>query len=209
MPSINMIAARRAEKRRTEKLTQRLIYGIVAEFGVFLIVSSCLAVRLVTTKSQSQHLDIRLQKLSPRVREIENLKNSASSLAPQITALSDAKYQIDSWRKALYDISMSLPKDMWLTSMISSGDFSTAQTASNSNGASADDQSPVLTLSGMAGSQFSVGAAMLQMDSRTSISKVTLADMSESSGSLSRSVTCHLVVSLKANKAQDVGGKGG
>jgi Tfp pilus assembly protein PilN len=183
-----------------ERITQRLVYGIVAEFAVFVIVSSGCAARLVASRSQEAALDGQIHKLAPKVGQITRLQNSTLALAPKISALSDAQSQTNSWRNSIIDITYSLPQDMWITSITSSGTFAQA-------GASSDtDTAAHFTISGSAGSEFSVGQAMLMMNAKPSIAAVTLGDVSHSVAAHGGGVSCQLVAKLKLSSVASVGG---
>ena len=56
MPSINMIAARRAEKRRQEQNIRKLAYGILAEVGVVVVAAGVLGTAFVRLNDRSADL---------------------------------------------------------------------------------------------------------------------------------------------------------
>ena len=50
MPSINMIALRREEKRRQEQNARKLLYAIAGEVGLVVVVACVLTARIVVTQ---------------------------------------------------------------------------------------------------------------------------------------------------------------
>ena len=163
MPSINMIASRRAEKRRVEANTQKLVYGILAEFGVFLILTSVMVGRLVTTHNHGADLDDRIKSLQAKVDEIKHLQDATSALAPKVQALDEAKSDTLYWYTSFQNVAAALPGETWLTNLTSSG-------TPDGIGASAAK----VNIGGDAVNQFTVGEAMLRMNSYPNIKQVNL-----------------------------------
>ena len=187
MPSINMIAARRAEKRRQEKNTRRLIYGILAEFGVLLLVISVMVTRIVATYNHVADLDDQLKSLQTKVDEIKNLQVATQALQPKVTALTEAKSGTLYWYTAFGNIASSLPDDAWLSNVMASGSPMTADAAGQAK----------LNVSGMARSQFAVGTAMLRMNAYPSIDQVSLNNVTQNNDPLNPGVNFQLIVQLK------------
>ncbi|HEY3328838.1 MAG TPA: PilN domain-containing protein [Capsulimonadaceae bacterium] len=200
MPSINMIAARRAEKRRQERNTQKLIYGIVTELGIILLVTSIMFGRLVTTRNHVQDLNDQIKSLQAKVDEIQHLQDTTASLQPKVATLTQARSNTLYWYTAVQNVSSSLPTDTWLTSM--------ATTGGNSTAGAAPSAGATLNLVGMASSQFVVGATMMRMNTYPTIEQVTLNSVSQSTYGTKQAVSFNLVVQLKpaATATPAVGG---
>ena len=121
MPSINMIAARRAEKRRQEQNIRKLVYGIIAEIGVVVAATGALGTTFVRLNNQSADLSGQIRKLQPKVNEIQKLQQDAGRLQPKVETLDGAKADTLFWYSNLYAITNSLPPKTWLTSLGTGG----------------------------------------------------------------------------------------
>ncbi len=200
MPSINMIAARRAEKRRQERNTQKLIYGIVAEFGIILVITSIMVTRWVTTNNRAADLEDQIKALQMKVDEIQQLQTATVALQPKVAALSTAKTSTLYWYTAVQNVSSSLPDNTWLTNLGSSGEPMGADGSLGSPGAAA------LNISGMASSQFVVGATMLRMNTFPTVDQVQLNNVSQSTFITKPVVSFSMVVQLKPTSAPKAAG---
>ncbi|MDR3710428.1 MAG: PilN domain-containing protein [Capsulimonadaceae bacterium] len=187
MPSINMIAARRSEKRRQEQNTRRLIYGILAEFGVILLVISVMVTRIVTTYNHIADLDDQIKSLQTKVDEIKHLQTATQALQPKIAALEQAKNGTLYWYTAIGNVASSLPDDAWLANVSASG-----SPTGTDPGAQAK-----LNVNGTAKSQFAVGTTMLRMNAYPTIDQVSLNNVTQNNDPTSPGVNFQLVVQLK------------
>jgi Tfp pilus assembly protein PilN len=162
MPSINMIAARRAEKRRMEQKTKGIIYCILAEGGLFLVALSFMVLQLITTQGQAGDLKYKIAKLKTQVDQIQALQQQTAELQPKLTALNSARDNTLYWYTALQNTTSSLSTTSWLSSISTSGDPSGALPP----GAPATAVAPPATLliAGSSISQADVGLTMLRMN---------------------------------------------
>lgn len=150
MPSINMIAPRRAEKLRLESNVRKLLMAIFIEALVIVCVAGFLVTRVYKTRSMISDLDVQLSKLQPTVNKIEDFEKATQSLTPKLGTLNDAKAETLRWCRMLNDVSFSLPDKMWLTRI----------------SATVEPQQPdniSVTLCGVAVDQGLVGQTMLRM----------------------------------------------
>lgn len=150
MPSINMIAPRRAEKLRLESNVRKLLMAIFIEALVIVCVAGFLVTKVYKTRSMISDLDVQLSKLQPTVNKIEEFEKATQSLTPKLGTLNDAKAETLRWCRMLNDVSISLPDKMWLTRI----------------SAAVEPQQPdniSVTLSGVAVDQGLVGQTMLRM----------------------------------------------
>jgi Tfp pilus assembly protein PilN len=197
MPSINMIASRRAEKRRVEANTQKLVYGILAEFGVFLILTSLMVGHLVTTHNQSADLDDRIKSLQAKVDEIKHLQDATTALSPKIQALTEAKAQTLYWYTSFQNVADALPANTWLTNMTSSGQPD-----------GIGPSSAKLSIGGNAINQFTVGEAMLRMNQYPNVAQVNLNVVQQAMLGTRPIVNFTMLVNLKPTVAPATGGAG-
>ena len=102
MPSINMIAVRREEKRRQEQNIRKLLYAILGEIGLVVLVAFVLTARILVTQNQVGRLSERVNALQPSVTKIQQLQSETAELMPKVQTLDGAKaiYQRDYWTKA-------------------------------------------------------------------------------------------------------------
>lgn len=170
MPSINMIAARREEKRRGERTLRKLLYGIAGEVGTVVLLAFVLVGRILVTQGQVSDLGDKLTKLKPRVTRIQQLQSQTEALMPKVQTLDGAKADTLFWYGGFYAVTTSLPERTWLTSLGTGSTLSAAPTPGASSG-----EDPTLSLSGVAMSQTAVGEAMLKMNQSQALDHVDLA----------------------------------
>lgn len=194
MPSINMIAARRADKRRLEQNRRKLFYVILGELGLMLIILSGMTVKLVATGLQSTELSAELDNLKGRVDQIQKLQDATATLQPKLTALDQATSNTLYWYTALQNVSQSLPQSAWLTQMATAGDAAVHQSAAA--GQPAPGQLARVTFTGEAANQFDVGTAMLRLNLYPDIDNVKLHQITQDS-TVKNEVNFQLEVQLK------------
>jgi Tfp pilus assembly protein PilN len=171
MPSINMIAARRAEKHRLELKTRNLVYGILAEAGLFMVALSFMLVQLVTTQGQVGSLNDKIVKLKPQVKQIQSLQEQTATLQPKLSALGSARNSTLYLYTALQNITCSLSTSTWLANLTTSGDVSGGDATSKVSAPAAD---PTLSITGSSLNQSDVGLTMLRMNQYPQFEHVTL-----------------------------------
>lgn len=207
MPSVNMIAARRAEKHRLEQNTRKLVYGVVGELGLILVVVSFMLAHLITTQTHVGVLDEQLKNLQPKVEEIKELEADTTTLQPKVQVLDMARGDTLYWYTALQNLTLSLPPKTWITSVStngtpvlatssSSGTQAPTQTASSST-SSGSSSSAALTVAGMSASQDEVGQAMLKMNTFPDFDQAVLGSVQKSDVGKVPAVSFQLTVQLK------------
>ncbi|MEN6372066.1 MAG: PilN domain-containing protein [Armatimonadota bacterium] len=149
MPSINMIAPRRAEKKRLESNVRKLLLVIVVEAAVVVSIFTLMATRVIGTQSSITNLDRQLTKLQPTVDKIEGYEKSTKELAPKLEILNQAKSDTLRWCRVLNALSVSLPDKTWLTRI------STTITTDNSD--------ITMSINGVSADQSLVGQTMLRL----------------------------------------------
>ena len=166
MPSINMIAARRAEKKRLEKLISTVFLVIVGELVVTLAVVGFMTARVHATNLAIRDLDTRLTQLQPTVDKIRRYESEIKRLEPRLDLLSESRERTLLWYTILQDLSRSMPEKTWLTSV--------ATTSVQSAREGAEAPAPALNISGMSVSQRLVGEAMLRLNQFPEFKRVDL-----------------------------------
>jgi Tfp pilus assembly protein PilN len=197
MPSINMIAARRAEKRRQEQNIRKLLYGISAEIGCIVLAVSVLGVRHVTMHNHVIDLSDQIQKLEPKVNQIEALQKETAVLEPKVKTLDGAKADTLFWYSNLSAITGSLPQQTWLTALAVTN-AGGAPAGAPGSGAGAD---PTVNLSGVALNQTQVGEAMLRMNQTPGLDHIDLSYVQQQKTGSVDTVSFQMTVHLKPEAA--------
>ncbi len=198
MPSINMIAARREEKRRGERTLRKLLYGIAGEVGTVVLLAFVLVGRILVTQGQVSDLGDKLTKLKPRVTRIQELQSQTEALMPKVQTLDGAKADTLFWYGGFYAVTTSLPERTWLTSLGTGSTLSAAPTPGASSGGD-----PTLSLSGVAMSQTAVGEAMLKMNQSQALDHVDLAFVQQQKLGDTDAVGFQMTVHLKPQAAPE------
>ncbi len=162
MPSINMIAPRRAEKKRLERDMRRLVFVIMMEFIFLLGVGGWVFTRLLSLNGQIVDMGVELSKLQPTVRTIEEYEKATLAITPKLELLNQAKDRTMRWFTVLDALTQSLPTTTCLT-RISTG-------ASDKK----DLNSVSLVIAGQSISQASVGDVMLRMQTIPNLQDISL-----------------------------------
>ncbi len=178
MPSINMIAVRRQEKKRQEQNIRKLLYAILGEVGLVVAVAFVLTARILVTQNQIGRLSDRVNALQPSVTKIQQLQSETAELMPKVQTLDGAKADTLFWYKNFYVVTTSLPPKTWLTSIGTSAGVGSGGGAATTPG-TADGEDPTLSLVGIAMSQAIVGEMMLRMNQAPSLDHVDLASVQQ------------------------------
>ena len=121
MPNINLIAARRIEKRRMERLSRQVFFGMAASVGVLVMTGSFLVVQRLELTSQLASAEQRMEKLKPKLEEIANIRRETDERRPKVERLEEARNTTLRWCVLLNVLSRSLPSKTWIESLDSSG----------------------------------------------------------------------------------------
>ena len=198
MPSINMIAVRRAEKLRMGKLTRILLLLIIGEVAIGLLLFSFMTARVYSANRTIGELDQKLKKVQPTVDKILYYENQIKSLTPRLDLLADSKEQTLFWYTILQNLSQSMPAQTWL------GSLSTNQI---STGSGKDVKvSTTLNLRGTSISQRLVGETMLRLNQFPEFEKVDLNYTQGGAIEKSNTVDFEMAIRLKSNELKKGGG---
>ncbi len=158
MPNVNLIAARRAEKKRLEHNTRRLFFGLTAEVALLVVMGSYFGVRQLALRGAVSEADTQMVQLQPTLDRIAQIEKDISVLKPKLDTLASAKQDTLRWRAMLQMVSQSVPGNAWLSGI-----------ASSTTG-----QDTTITLTGVAGSQTLVGETMTRLGAFPVFDKVEL-----------------------------------
>jgi Tfp pilus assembly protein PilN len=162
MPSINMIAPRRAEKRRLERDMRRLVMVILAELVCVVALGGWVGTKLLTTRSRIGDLDVQLARLQPIVKQIEEYDSATKKLAPKLDLLNKAKDRTMRWYNTLDQLTQSLPQSTYLTRIVTKAPDRKDETGTTVN------------LTGISISQAKIGETMLRLSAIPDFQKVDL-----------------------------------
>lgn len=121
MPNINLIAARRVEKRRMERLSRQVFFGMACSVGVLVMTSSYLLVQRVELSSQLAEADQKMEKLKPKLEEIARIRKETDERRPKVERLEEARNTTLRWCVLLNVLSRSLPAKTWIEQFESNG----------------------------------------------------------------------------------------
>ncbi|HVK04944.1 MAG TPA: PilN domain-containing protein [Armatimonadaceae bacterium] len=147
MPNINLISARREEKKRLETLTRQLFTGVAASAALLMLTGLYLGGRTLTLNGELASLNAEMLRLQPTLDRIAEVETETASLTPKVDTLEGARLSTLRWPTLFMAISQSLPSGTWLSNLTSTG--------------GAEDTN--LTLTGMTSSQTLVGQTMSQI----------------------------------------------
>jgi len=205
MPSINMIAVRREEKRRREQNIRKLLYAILGEIGLVVAVAFVMTARILVTQSEINRLTDRVNALQPSVTKIQQLQTQTAALMPKVQTLDGAKADTLFWYKNFYAVTTSLPPKTWLTSLATGAGAGAPTATGTATPGAAGAGDPTLNLVGVAMSQAVVGDAMLRMNQAPSLDHVDLAFVQQQKLGTADAVGFQMTVHLKpeAGAAKD------
>ena len=115
MPSINMIAPRRAEKRRLEGAMRKLAALILVQLVFALALGGWVFMKTLTTRAAIAELNSQMQVLAPKIRKVAELDRKTAELKPKVDLLNQAKSRTMRWYNTLDKLTQSVPAATWLT----------------------------------------------------------------------------------------------
>jgi len=160
MPSINMIAPRRAEKRRVERSMRRLAVLILAELVFVVALGGWVFTKTITTHATIADYNAQLQALAPRIKSIQLLDKKTAQLKPRLDLLNQAKARTMCWYNTLDRLTQSVPSSTWLTRL--------------STTMASGSKDLVLNINGMTCEQARVGETMMRLHSNPDFKSVDL-----------------------------------
>ncbi|MBC8137728.1 MAG: hypothetical protein H8F28_17750 [Fibrella sp.] len=125
MPNINLVAARRDEKRQITTLSRQLFVGLIASGAVLFAAIAGWGIVLNTQGSQIKELDSKLAELQPKIDRIEQRKKDIAALKPKVKTLDDARLSTLRWRAFMNVLAEATPPYVYYTSVTTAGDTET------------------------------------------------------------------------------------
>lgn len=160
MPSINMIAPRRAEKRRVEQAMRKLAVLILAELVFVVALGGWVFTKTLTTRASIAELAAQMQALKPKIDKIKDLDKQTAELKPKVDLLNQAKDGTMLWYNTLDRLTQSMPSSTWLTRLSTTTDVRSKDL--------------ILNLNGVTSEQARVGETMMRLHSNPDFKSVDL-----------------------------------
>lgn len=201
MPSINMIAARRAEKKRIEKMVYVTLLAIVGEVALSLGVLGFMTARVHAANSNIRQLDSQMVKLKPTVERIQRYETEIKDLNPRLELLSQSREQTLLWYTIMHDLASSMPENTWLTGVATMMSVDASASASGTKVA----PKATLNLNGTTSSQKLVGEAMLKLNECPEFEQVDLAFTQESANLNGKSLQFQIAAKVRSSASQKGG----
>lgn len=154
---INLIAARRAERRRLELIRGALVRGMGVVAVATVLGMGFMTVSLQITRNRIADVNQQTAMLQDTVHQVERLQTDMATLQPKVATLLRAQNATNRWRSVLQEVGTSLAPSTWITSFVS-------RTAPSQG----------FTITGQTKSQSLVGRTMLNMNRQSNIQNVTL-----------------------------------
>lgn len=176
---INLIAARRAERRKLELTRAILLRSMFGVGGAAALTAAFMTFNIQIVKNRIEDVDQQTAMLQDTVSRVEALQARMSALQPRVTTLLKAQNSTNRWRAVLQEISVSLPEQTWITSF-----------------ASQSREGDGFTVTGQSISQKEVGKAMMRLGSQTYIKDVSL-QYTQAAGNGAKGVSFALNGALK------------
>jgi len=166
MPSINMIAPKRAEKLRRELNMRRLVFGIMAELALAVALAGWVVIDVHSMDTRIAALDKQIATLQPVVDEIKEYDAATSKLGPKLKLLNEAMSVTMRWYNTLNKLTESLPPSTYLV-RVSSDD-------PGRGGAKKGDGQRNVVIGGVSATQALVGETMLRIQTIPDVTDVQL-----------------------------------
>jgi len=160
MPSINMIAPRRAEKKRLERDMRRLVVVIAVELIFAVGLGGWVTTKIFTTRTRIADLDVQIASFHPTVKHIKEFESATAKLMPKLDLLNQAKTGTMRWYNTLDRLTESMPSSTWLTRI--------------STGPVKEEEDTVLKLSGVSSTQAKVGETMMRLSGNPDFQNIDL-----------------------------------
>ncbi|MFY7954384.1 MAG: PilN domain-containing protein [Armatimonadaceae bacterium] len=117
MPNINLIAERRAQKHRIERLTRTSFVAMTFSLlGVVGMLSWTMARRIELSRELAD-ADTRMRRLQPDLAEIARIRQRIAESRPKVETLENARLSTLRWCAVFNALPRVLPAETWLEKM--------------------------------------------------------------------------------------------
>jgi Tfp pilus assembly protein PilN len=168
MPSINMIATRRAERKKLERHVRMAALIVLCQVVLGCAILSFMTARIYATDRNIDKLDAQLARIQPTVKQIAEYEGQTKQLQPRLLLLADSREKTLLWYSVMQNLSRSMPANTWLTDITTvktaRPSVSTAKPADGAPAAPPPPPQVSVKLRGMSTSQMMVGETMLRLN---------------------------------------------
>ncbi len=196
MPSINMIAARRAEKKRIEKFVYITLMVIAGEAALVLGTLGFMTAKVHAAGSHIKQLDAQMIRVQPTVERIQSYESEIKDLKPRLDLLESSRKSTLTWYVIMHDLARSMPEKTWLTSV-------STQVVQPSAADVLQTPSATISIGGNSISQKLVGETMLRLNECPEFDRVDLTYTQEAGGTLK---ALQFMISAKLGSEPQKGG---
>lgn len=124
MPNINLVAARRDEKRQITALSRQLFVGLIASGVLLFGAIAGWGIVLNAQGAQERQLDAKLTELQPKIERIAQRKRDIAELKPKVETLDNARLSTLRWRAFMNVLAEATPSYVYYTSVTTGGESS-------------------------------------------------------------------------------------
>jgi Tfp pilus assembly protein PilN len=149
MISINMIAARRAERLRLARITRALSMSALVAGALVVVTFAGMSANILKIRFEISRIEAELVRLQPTLDRIAALDRRLEQLRPRLAVLDNAQEATMRWSYVMEDLKHSIPPQTWLTGLAVERGADEAQT---------------VRMNGITVSQKLVGEAMLRLN---------------------------------------------
>lgn len=170
MSSINMIAARRAERKRSERQVRIAAMVVLCELVALFAILSFMTARIYAASGTIRQLDKKLVKILPTVEKIKGYEAETKKLQPKVDLLADSCERTLVWYSLMQNLGRSVSENTWLSSINSVRSVPAKRTDSS------EPETPKTTvnLRGTSVNQRLVGETMLRLNQYPGLERVDL-----------------------------------
>jgi len=126
MPNINLVAARREEKRNVTTLSRQLFMGLIGSGVVLFGVLAWSGIAATTQGSEIRRLDAELSKLAPQLEKIKQRDADIAALTPRVETLDNARISTLQWHELLGILAQATPNTVYYTGITTGKEGETA-----------------------------------------------------------------------------------
>ncbi len=152
MPSINMIAVRRQERKRLEKQIRITLLIFLCEILIAAALFSFMTARIHSSNVRLAELNNDLKRIQPTVDKIKFYEQETKKLEPRLNLLAESRESTLLWYTVLQDLARSMPQSTWLCSVTTSKPAPSSNSENQSSSAK-NEPTPTVNMKGTTASQ--------------------------------------------------------
>lgn len=159
MPSVNMIASKRAEKQKLEEKVRIGFMLVIGSILIALVILSFMTARVYAINRDIESIDAELLKVQPIVKQIHDYESEIKLLMPKLALLDESKQKTLQYYDVMLSLGRNLADKTWLT-----GVTTKRVVEPSTHGRSGNREATYLNIKGISGSQSLVGETMMRLE---------------------------------------------